>query len=336
MAELKASGRVTGIPPSSTLAVMDKARKLKAQGEDVVSLAAGEPDFDTPGHIVEAGIQALREGLTRYAPARGIPELTEAIARKLREENGVEADPAKGIMVVPGGKMALFAAIAALVDPGDEAVYLEPGWVSYEPMVLMAGGQPVPVGLRHEDGFALDPERLAAHITSRTKLLILNSPSNPTGMLLGRSEMEAVRELAVRHNLIVISDEIYERLVFGEKEFVSAASLDGMKERTLTVNGFSKAYAMTGWRLGYVTGPPALITQILKVQEHSTTCATTFVQKAAVAALEGPQTPITDMVAAFKRRRDFFVAGLNDIPGVSCLLPGGTFYAFPRFETRGK
>ena len=326
------STRITGMAGSATVQVMNKARALKRQGIDVMDLGGGDPDFDTPEHIQKAGIESMQSGFTHYVPSSGIPELRRAIANKLARENGVQVDPDKGVIVTPGGKLALYATVLALVDEGDEVILPEPAWVSYRPIVQLAGGTTVPLNLTAENGFALKAEALNALITPRTKAIILNSPCNPTGKVFTRVELETLAEAARKHDLYVVTDEMYEKIIFDGREHISIASLPGMAERTVVINGHSKAYAMTGWRLGYLAGPVEIVAQIGKIQEQTATCAPSFVQVAGVAALEGPQEPVARMTAEYERRRNFFVDMLNDIPHVSCFKPEGAFYAFPKFD----
>lgn len=326
------STKITGLAGSATVQVMNKARALKQQGVDVMDLGGGDPDFDTPEHIQQAALESMKSGFTHYVASSGIPQLRKAIAKKLATENGVEVDPDKGIIVTPGGKMALYASIITLLNEGDEVILPEPAWVSYRPIIQLAGGVTVPINLTAENGFSITAQMLNEKITPKTKLIIINSPSNPTGKVLTRRELETVAAAARAHDLYVISDEIYEKIIFDSREHISIASMPGMAERTLVLNGHSKPYAMTGWRLGYVAGPVAVIKEIGKIQEQAVTCAPSFVQVGGVAALEGPQEPVVKMTAEYERRRNFFVDMLNDIPHVSCFKPEGAFYAFPKFD----
>ena len=326
------SRRITSLAGSATVQVMNKARALKREGVDVMDLGGGDPDFDTPEHIQKAALESMQSGFTHYVASSGIPELRKAIARKLSRENGVEVDPDKGIIVTPGGKLALYASVMALVDDGDEVILPEPAWVTYRPLIQLAGGTTVSIDLTPENGFSVTAEALKGAISPKTKAIIINSPSNPTGKVLTRGELELIASAARANDLYVITDEIYEKIIFDGREHVSIASMPGMAERTIIINGHSKTYAMTGWRLGYLAGPPELVKEIGKIQEQAATCAPSFVQVAGVAALEGPQEPVARMVAEYQRRRDFFVDMLNDIPGVSCFKPEGAFYAFPKFN----
>ncbi|HEX9017337.1 MAG TPA: pyridoxal phosphate-dependent aminotransferase [Chloroflexota bacterium] len=326
------STRITGMAGSATVQVMNKARALKRQGVDVMDLGGGDPDFDTPEHIQAAAIESMKSGFTHYVASSGIPELRKAIAQKLAAENGVEADPDRGIIVTTGGKLALYQIAMTLLNEGDEVLLPEPAWVTYRPVIELAGGKVVPLELKVENGFSITREMLSAAITPRTKVIFLNSPSNPTGKVLTRPELEAIAAAARANDLYVVSDEMYEKIIFDGREHVSIASLPGMAERTIIVNGHSKAYAMTGWRLGWLAGPPEIVKEIGKVQEQTATCAASFTQIAGLAALEGPQEPVARMTAEYERRRNFFVDMLNDVKGVSCFKPEGAFYAFPKFD----
>lgn len=327
--------RIQGIEPSPTVVFKELAERRRAEGLEVYDLTIGEPDFDTPPHIVEAAYDALKTGFTHYVHSRGIPELRDAIAAKLLKDNGLRYDSEREILVTLGGKQAIFSAIMATVGEGDEVLVLDPAWVSYGPMVRLAGGVPVQVPLDAADNFRITRERLAEHLSPRTKVVILNSPNNPTGRVATMEELEGVASVAEKADLLVISDEIYEKLVYDGREHVSIASLPGMYERTIVVNGFSKSYAMTGWRLGYLVGPAKIVGTVLMVHQHSVTCATSFIQKAAVAALAGPQDDLRSMVAEFKVRRDLVVKGLNEIPGVRCSTVEGAFYALPDVSVFG-
>ncbi len=331
----RASKRVVGVQPSATVAVSDKARAMAAQGLDVINLGGGEPDFDTPSHIVDAVLEAIRQGHTHYVSSAGLRELRAAIADKLREENGLEFDPDTEIIVTPGAKLALFAAIMATVDEGDEVLILDPAWVSYVPCVQLAGGVAVHVPLSTEDGFRVTEAKLRQKLTPRSKLLIVNSPSNPTGRVFTRQELETIAKVALENDLLVLSDEIYEKILYDGHEHISIGSLPDMLDRTIVINGFSKAYAMTGWRLGYVAVKGPLAKEMLKVQQHSATCASSFTQYAGIAALAGPQDAVSLMVEEYRRRRDLITAGLNSLPGISCHQPEGAFYAFPNVSATG-
>jgi aspartate aminotransferase len=327
--------KIDALSESMTVAVSDRARELQQQGARVVNLGGGDPDFDTPPHIVAAAAAAIAKGFTHYVASRGIPELRQAVAAKFERDNGLAYDPDAEVIVTAGGKLALYIALAALVEPGDEVLIFEPAWVSYEPMIRMLDGVPAAVPLRPEDHFVLDPDALKERITPRTRAMILNSPNNPTGRVLAAAELAAVAAAAREHAIWVLSDEIYEPIVYDGRRHVSLASLPGMRDLTVTVNGMSKTYAMTGWRLGYLGAPAALCAQILKVQQHVVTCAPSFTQAAGAAALQGPQECVAAMVAEYDRRRRFMTDALNAIPGVRCPLPEGSFYLFPRVAYRG-
>lgn len=316
------SARMASIHESTTMKISAMAKKLAATGQDVIDMGVGEPDFDTPKNIVEAGCNSIRMGETRYAPTAGIAELRRAIADKLARENSLHVT-ADDVTVTPGAKMAVFAAIQALLQEGDECVLIGPSWVSYEPCVAFAGGR-VSWG-RVDENFM--PKDLSESISPKTRLIIVNSPSNPTGSVFDGKVLEEIRDLAVDHNLSVISDEIYEKIIY-DHQHISIGSLEGMEERTVTINGFSKSYAMTGWRLGYLAGPKETMKWVNRLLSHSVSQATTFVQRAGVAALQGPQDEVAAMVAEFKARRDILVSGMRDL-GIPCSIPGGAFYVFP-------
>ncbi len=314
--------------------VLARAKALEAQGRSIVHLEIGEPDFATPAHIVEAGCQALRDGYTHYTPAPGIPELREAIAADATKRRGVPFAPDE-VVVTPGGKPIMFFSILALVEDSDEVIYPNPGFPIYESMIDFAGGAPVPIQIEEQRGFSLDVERLCAAIGPRTRMVILNSPHNPTGGVLPRADLERVAQTVLQYpNLIVLSDEIYSRMLY-EGEHTSIASLPGMRERTIVLDGFSKIYAMTGWRLGYGLFPRAMVPAITRLMTNSNSCTAAFTQVAGVAALTGPQEPCERMVREFKQRRDLIVPGLNQIPGVTCRMPQGAFYAFPNISGAG-
>lgn len=323
---------VSSIPPSETLAVSDKAKALKAAGRDVVALAGGDPDFDTPDYITAAAFQAIENGATHYpAPMKGIPPLLEAIAHKMEVENGIKVKPGSDIVVTPGGKWSLFLALSAILNPGDEVLYLEPVWVSYPPMIVLAGGTPVGVTLSADDNFRITAEQLRQKITPRTKALMVNTPNNPTGRVLTREELDAVVTVALEHDLYVISDEIYETIIFDGRKHYSPAAEPGMAERTLTVNGLSKSHAMTGWRLGWLAGPTPIMKLATQMNSQTVSSAANFTMHAAVAALKGPKDTTQAMTDAYQKRRDFMVPALNAIDGVECMNIEGAFYLFPRF-----
>jgi aspartate aminotransferase len=323
--------RLLRIKPSATIAVTDKARALKAAGRDVIGLGAGEPDFDTPENVKEAAIKAIRDGkAAKYTAVDGVPELKAAIARKFKRENELTYKPSQ-IIVGTGGKQVLYNALVATINPGDEVIIPAPYWVSYPEMVLLAGGEPVTVATTMESGFKMKPEALERAITPNTKWIIFNSPSNPTGAAYTRAELKAVTDVLVRHpHVHVMSDDMYEHLVYDDFEFFSPAELEPrLYERTLTVNGVSKAYCMTGWRIGYAGGPEPLIKAMAMIQSQSTSSPTAVAQWAAVEALDGPQDFIPRHNKIFKERRDLCVSMLNQANGIRCPKPEGAFYVYP-------
>jgi len=322
------------IKPSATVAVSDKARDLMRKGKDIINLGGGEPDFDTPRHIIEAGIKAINEGKTHYVSSLGIPELRSLISKKLKNENGLSYDPDE-IIVSPGAKFSLYAAITALIDKGDEVIIFDPSWVSYEPIVQLAGGISVHISLKRENNFLISKETILEKITPNSRMILLNTPNNPTGRILTISELSAIAEVAKEKDLLVVSDEIYEKIIYDGNKHVSIGTLEDMIDRTIVINGFSKAYAMTGWRLGYVAAKGNLTKQILKVQQHAVTCAASFAQYAGIAALEGSQKIVNEMVSMYKTRRDIITEGLNSLPGVVCDSPEGAFYSFPNISGTG-
>ncbi len=325
---MKLSARAKSIGASPTLALDAKTKALISEGVDVISFGVGEPDFDTPDHIKEAAIVAIDAGFTKYTPASGIPELKEAICAKFKEDNDLEYKPSQ-ILVSCGAKHSIYNAVQVLCDEGDEVLIPAPYWVSYPEMVNLAGGRPVILSTTIDKGFKVTAEDIERHVTPKTSLLILNTPSNPTGAIYTKEELEAIAEVCVKHNIAVISDEIYEKLVY-EGEHVSFASIGPeVKDITITVNGVSKAYAMTGWRIGYAAGPDDVIKAMSNLQSHSTSNATSISQKAALEALTGPQEPLYAMRIEFKKRRDYMVSRLNEMPGFQCLTPPGAFYVYP-------
>ncbi|WP_354640884.1 pyridoxal phosphate-dependent aminotransferase [Kitasatospora camelliae] len=327
--------RFAGIERSATVALLDLVQSLRAEGVQVLDLGGGEPDFDTADHISAVATEALRDGFTHYTASRGLPELRAAIAEKLAEENGIGVDPATEVIVTPSAKHALFVSVMAVLDPLDELIVPTPSWVSYTSMAHLAGARPVAAELRADDGFRITRDLLERHVSDRTKAILVNTPNNPTGRVLSRHEAEAVAEFAVEHDLFVIADEIYEKIRYDGHEHISLASMPGCAERTLTVNGFSKGYAMTGWRLGYVAGPAEVIGEVLKVHEHTVGCTSSFVQRGGVAALTGPQDAVEEMAREYAARRALIVDGLNALPGVRCAAPEGAFYAFADIREAG-
>ena len=318
------------VKPSATIAVSDKARDLKAAGRDVISLGAGEPDFDTPDNIKQAAIRAIEAGDTRYTNVGGTPDLKAAIAAKFKRDNGLDYS-AEQIIVGTGGKQVLYNALIATINPGDEVIIPAPYWVSYPDMVLLAGGEPVIVDVTAEDGFRMRPEDLERAITPKTKWLIFNSPSNPSGAAYGEGELRALTEVLLRHpHVWVMTDDMYEHLVYDDFQFSTPAQVEpGLFDRTLTVNGVSKAYCMTGWRIGFAGGPAELIKAMAKVQSQSTSNPSSIGQAASVEALNGPQDFIAEHNASFKERRDLVVSMLNQASGIDCLTPEGAFYVYP-------
>jgi aspartate/methionine/tyrosine aminotransferase len=331
--ELRLADRMSRLGTETAFEVLNRARALEAQGKEIVHLEIGEPDFDTPSNVVEAGVNALHKGWTHYGPSAGLPELRETIAGYVSETRGVPVGSDE-VVVVPGGKPIIFFSILALVDPGDEVIYPNPGFPIYESMINYVGGKAVPIQLREERDFGLNPDELASLITDRTKLVILNSPHNPTGGVLPRKDIEKIASALADHSVYVLSDEIYSRLVF-EGEHFSIMSVPGFKERTILLDGFSKTYAMTGWRMGYGVMRPDLAAQIARLMTNSNSCTASFTQVAGIEALRGDQSSVEKMAQEFKRRRDFFVAGLNKLHGFSCRMPKGAFYTFPNIEKTG-
>jgi len=323
------SNSLKRIKPSPTIAVTQKARELKAAGKDVIGLGAGEPDFDTPQNIKEAAIEAINRGDTKYTAVDGTPDLKKAIVNKFKRENNLEYSTNE-ITVGTGGKQVIYNALMATLNKGDEVIIPAPYWVSYPDMVLLAGGNPKIVKCNESDGFKLNPKSLKKAITKKTKWLILNSPSNPTGVSYSRGEIEALSEVLIKNkNVHILSDDIYEHITYDNFNFFTIAQVSKLKNRTLTMNGVSKSYAMTGWRIGYAAGPKEIIKAISKIQSQSTSNPSSISQAAAVEALNGTQDFIQERSNAFKERRDFVVNSLNNIKGISCLKPSGAFYVFP-------
>jgi aspartate/methionine/tyrosine aminotransferase len=332
--ELQLARRMSRLGTETAFEVLNKARALERQGKNIIHLEIGEPDFDTPRNVVEAGVDALRKGWTHYGPSAGLPELRQTIAEYVSRTRGVKVT-SEEVVVVPGGKPIIFFAVLALIDEGDEVIYPNPGFPIYESMVNYVGGRAVPIRLREERDFSLDLDELAALINDRTRLIILNSPQNPTGGVLGRKEIEQVARVIGDRNILVLSDEIYSRLVFDGGEHFSIMSVPGMEERTILLDGFSKTYAMTGWRMGYGVMRPDLAAQITRLMTNSNSCTASFTQLAGIEAIRGDQTSVDRMREEFQRRRDVFVAGLNQIKGFSCRMPRGAFYVFPNITATG-
>jgi aspartate/methionine/tyrosine aminotransferase len=330
---MKLSQRMSRLGTENAFEVFGRARALEAQGRHIVHLEIGEPDFDTPAHITEAGIAALRGGATHYGPPAGLPDLRAAIAEDSTRRRGVRATPDM-VVVTPGAKPILFFVILALVDEGDEVLYPDPGFPIYESMIRYIGGVPVPVPLIEKEAFTLDVDQLCARVGPRTRLIILNYPHNPTGGTIPESGLRAIAEAASKYNVPVLSDEIYARILY-EGEHKSIAALPGMEPLAIILDGFSKSYAMTGWRLGYGIMPAPVAQVVAQLQINSTSCTATFSQMAAVQALRGDQSSVAAMVGEFRRRRDAIVAGMNAIPGFTCARPAGAFYVFPNITGTG-
>lgn len=330
----KQAEKMGKIPFSAIRNVFSEVEKLRSEGKEIISLGIGEPDFGTPEHICEAMIEATRNGATRYTPNKGIPELREAIIKKLKNDNGVSYELEEIICTV-GVAEGVFVALSAFLDPGDEVLVPDPSWLNYTHVPTLNQASPVYYPLVAEKDFQIDVEELEEKITDKTKILVVLDPSNPTGGVQRRESLEKVAEFAIKHDLIVISDEIYEKLIYDGNEHISIASLPGMRERTIILNGFAKAYAMTGWRLGYIAAPMELIPPMAKMHAYVLTNASSMVQWGGVTALEGPQDNVEEMVREFKERRDFMVKAINEIKGLSCPTPGGAFYLFVDVEKTG-
>ncbi|MEG4799483.1 pyridoxal phosphate-dependent aminotransferase [Microcoleus sp. ARI1-B5] len=332
---IKLAARVGEVPPSITLAIAAKAKAMKAEGIDVCSLSTGEPDFDTPEHIKAAAKQALDAGKTKYGPVAGEPQLKAAIARKLRDENNLNYQP-ENILVTNGGKHSLYNLMMALIEPGDEVIIPAPYWLSYPEMVKLASGKPVIVRTDASTGYKITPEQLSGAITPKTKLFVLNTPSNPTGMVYSPAEIKALAEVIVDRDILVVSDEIYEKIIYDGAQHVSIGSLGKeIFDRTIISSGFAKGYSMTGWRIGYLAGPSELIKATSTVQGHSTSNVCTFAQYGAIAALESSQESVEKMRLAFADRRQVIFELLDAIPGISCIKPDGAFYMFVNISKTG-
>ncbi len=331
---IEISNRLSKIPFSSIREIFEEANLMEKSGIRITHMEIGRPDFDTPTHIKQAANQALLDGHVHYTSNSGIQALREAIAEKLKRENNITVDPNKEVVVSVGCKEAIINTIFAFINPGDEVLVPDPAWLEYQYIIELAGGVPVSVPLVEEDDFILNPEHVRARVTKRTRMLILNSPHNPTGSVIPDSQLRDLARIAIEHNLLTLSDEIYEKLIYGDAKHISIASLPGMFERTVVINGFSKAYAMDGWRLGYAAGPASLIQPILKMHQYNTTSATSFAQYGAVEAYRGPQDPVDNMVKEFDRRRQLLVNRLNDM-NIRCAAPEGAFYVFPSFKEYG-
>ncbi|MBI2974019.1 MAG: pyridoxal phosphate-dependent aminotransferase [Deltaproteobacteria bacterium] len=322
------ANRVKNAKPSPTLALNARAKKMQADGVNVINLTCGEPDFDTPQHIKDAAIKALAEGFTKYTPVSGIAELKDAVIAALKRERGLSYSREE-IIITPGAKYAIFAAMQAVLNSDDEVIIPAPYWVSYPEQVLLCEAKPVIIKTEEKKRFKVSPEVLEKAITSKTRLVILNSPSNPTGEAYSAEELKALAGICVKYELWVLSDEIYDGIVFDDFNCRSIASFNGMKERTIVVNGVSKKYAMTGWRMGFASAPKALISQMDTIQGQAATCVTSITQKASVAAYNGPQEEAGRMTLEYQKRRDYMVEHLNHLDGITCNKPAGTFYVFP-------
>jgi aspartate/methionine/tyrosine aminotransferase len=331
--ELRLAERMSRLGTETAFEVLNRARALEALGKDIIHLEIGEPDFDTPANIVDSGVAALRAGWTHYGPSAGFPELRQAIAEEVSRTRGVNVTPEE-VVVVPGGKPIIFFSILALINEGDEVIYPNPGFPIYESMIRYVGGRAVPIRLREEKDFSLDVDELAYLITDRTRLVIINSPQNPTGGVLSKRDLEQIAAAISDRNIFVLSDEIYSRLIFDGKHH-SIISEPGFKDRTILLDGFSKSYAMTGWRMGYGVMRAELAVQIARLMTNSNSCTASFTQVAGVEALRGDQSSVEHMREEFQRRRDMFVANLNKINGFSCRMPRGAFYAFPNITGTG-
>jgi aspartate aminotransferase len=332
--ELRLARRMARLGTETAFEVLNKARALERQGKSIIHLEIGEPDFDTPANVVEAGIDALRQGWTHYGPSAGLPELRQALAEYVSRTRGVKVSSDE-VVVVPGGKPIIFFAILALIDEGDEVIYPNPGFPIYESMIHYVGGRAVPIHLREDRDFSLDVNELAALINDRTRLIILNSPENPTGGVLERRDIEQIAKLIGDRNIMILSDEIYSRLLFDGSQHFSIMSVPGMQERTILLDGFSKTYAMTGWRMGYGVMRPDLAGHMTRLMTNSNSCTASFTQVAGIEAIRGEQSSVDHMRDEFQRRRDMFVTGLNNIKGFSCRMPKGAFYVFPNITKTG-
>jgi aspartate/methionine/tyrosine aminotransferase len=331
--ELRLANRMSRLGTETAFEVLNKARALERQGKKIIHLEIGEPDFDTPSNVVEAAVSALHKGWTHYGPSAGLPDLRQAIAEEVSRTRGVECS-SEEVVVVPGGKPIIFFSILALVDEGDEVIYPNPGFPIYESMINYIGARAVPIRLREDRDFGLDINELSSLISDRTKLVIINSPQNPTGGVLSKQDIRAIADVIGDRNIMVLSDEIYSRLIFAGNHH-SIMAVPGFKERTILLDGFSKTYAMTGWRMGYGVMRPDLATHITRLMTNSNSCTASFTQVAGVEALRGDQSSVEQMRAEFQKRRDVFVAGLNRIQGFSCRMPKGAFYVFPNIQKTG-
>jgi aspartate aminotransferase len=332
--QLQLARRMSRLGTETAFEVLNKARALERQGKSIIHLEIGEPDFDTPANVIEAGADALHKGWTHYGPSAGLPELRQALAEYVSHTRGVKVANEE-VVVVPGGKPIIFFTILTLIDEGDEVIYPNPGFPIYESMIHYVGGRAVPIHLREARDFSLDVDELAALISDRTKLIILNSPQNPTGGILRKHDVEEIAQVIGDRNIMILSDEIYSRLLFDGEQHFSIMSLAGLQERTILLDGFSKTYAMTGWRIGYGVMRPDLAAHLTRLMTNSNSCTASFTQVAAIEAIRGDQSSVDHMRDEFQKRRDVFVAGLNQINGFSCRMPKGAFYVFPNVTQTG-
>lgn len=330
---MKLAERMSRLGTETAFVVLAKAKQLEAQGKEIIHLEIGEPDFDTPRNIIDAAIDALRDGWTHYGPSAGLPELRAAVADEVTRTRGVKVDPGE-VVITPGGKPIMFFAMLALIDDGDEVIYPNPGFPIYESVINFIGAKPVPIRLREENQFRLDVDELVSLVTPKTKMIVVNSPQNPTGSVLTKEDLRAIADISIKNNIIVLSDEIYSRTIY-DGEHRSLYSFDGMPERMIILDGYSKTYAMTGWRLGYGVMPAPLAEQVAKLQTNCNSCTASFSQIAGISALKGPQTDVEAMNHEFRKRRDIVVEGLNNIKNVHCLVPDGAFYVFPNVSRAG-
>ncbi len=331
---MKFADRMSLLGTETAFEVLAKSQALEAEGKDIVHLEIGEPDFDTPDHIIEAAKKALDEGYTHYGPSAGMADLRAAIAEEISRSRGISVQPGQ-VVVTPGAKPIMFFSILALAQRGDEVIYPNPGFPIYESVIKFAGARPVPIPLREELNFSLDVDELRDLVTEKTRLIIINSPQNPTGGILPPEDLKSIAEIAVRNGIPVLADEIYSHILY-EGEFRSISACDGMEGLAIILDGFSKTYAMTGWRIGYGVMPLDLAAHVTRMMTNSNSCTASFTQRAALAALQGPQDSVGAMVTEFRRRRDIFWRGLSDIPGLSCAIPKGAFYLFPNIKEWGR
>jgi aspartate aminotransferase len=329
---MELSRNIKSLEASTTVAIADKARKLISEGHDVIDLNIGDPELATPAHICMAASQAMQAGRTHYVTSQGILDLRNAVAKKLKQENNINADPVDEILITPGGKTALYIALLTCLNPGDEVIYFEPAWVSIKPMIEMIGAIPVVVSLDYRKDYDIDVEDVRSKVTKRTKAIIINSPNNPTGKVISVTQLKVLAQIIRDKELYLISDEVYERITFGGLTFVSPASLPELEGFVMTVNGFSKSYAMAGWRLGYLIGPRRVMKEAVKAAQHSYTCVAPFIQLGGLEALENSQDFLYGMIQNYQKRHNYMVDALNKIEGAECAAADGTFFLFPRFD----